>query len=438
MFSYIEARGGGRGTIFFGLQMFLIDYLMTPFTQSDIDAAAAFCAAHGVPFNREGWEYVLKIYGGYFPVSIKAVPEGTFVPTGNVLVTIECDDPQCFWTASFLETVLLRAVWYPTTVATNSYECKQIIAEYLDHTSDFPEQIDFKLHDFGARGVSSGESAAIGGAAHLVNFKGSDTVEGVVAANYYYRHPMSAFSIPAAEHSTITSWGQENELAAYRNMLEQYGGKDALVAVVSDSYNIFNAAKMWGSELKEAVLSTGGTVVVRPDSGDPAPTVLKVIEILMEGYGFTVNSKNYRVLPNCIRVIQGDGINQESIKKILDTLMSHQIAADNVSFGMGGALLQQVNRDTYSFAMKCSALNVNNVWRDVYKESPGKKSQKGRLGLYQCGLGKMDVRTLSETEYNTIPEGLRMHYKPLLVPVYEKGTLLREWTLDEIRERATL
>lgn len=128
------------------------------------------------------------------------------MPVNNVLMTVECDDPQVFWLASYLETMLLR-IWYPVTVATRSWHLRQTIRRFLERTDDDLAQLPFKLHDFGARGVSSAESAAIGGAAHLVNFMGSDTVLGVLAANRFYREPMAAYSVPAAEHSTITSWG---------------------------------------------------------------------------------------------------------------------------------------------------------------------------------------------------------------------------------------
>ena len=156
------------------------------------------------------------------------------MPVHNVLMTVECDDPQVFWLASYLETMLLR-VWYPVTVATRSWHLRQTIRRFLEKTDDDLAQLPFKLHDFGARGVSSAESAAIGGAAHLVNFMGSDTVLGVLAANRFYREPMAAYSVPAAEHSTITSWGREHEADAYRNMIRRFGLPGAIVSVVSDS-----------------------------------------------------------------------------------------------------------------------------------------------------------------------------------------------------------
>jgi len=428
---YIEARSGDH-LVFFGLQMYIQDYLMTPITQADIDQAAAFFAAHGEPFNREGWEYILKKYNGYMPVVIRAVPEGTVIKNRNCIAIIECHDPKCFWVASYLETSLLRAIWYPSTVATISFDCKQTIERFLRETSDAPvaEQIAFKLHDFGGRGVSSGESAALGGAAHLVNFMGSDTVEGVLAANTYYDCDMAAFSIPAAEHSTITSWGKENEVEAYRNMLKQYGGEGKLVAVVSDSYDIFKACEeLWGGILKDEVMNMGGTLVIRPDSGDPAPTVTKVVEILMDKFGYTTNSKGYRVLPPCVRVIQGDGINNASINEILASLKWNKMSAENVGFGMGGALLQHCNRDTYGFAMKCCALKVNGVWRDVYKEATGKASKRGRLNLVRRNG---EVQTIRAEEYTLGDELLlRTAYA-----ITNYGPFIDVITFDEVRANA--
>ena len=281
VYSYIESRGGKWDrTVFFGLQMFLKEYLCTPITREMIDEAESFWRAHGEPFYRAGWDHILQEYDGYLPVEIKAAPEGEIIPTGNVLLTIVNTDPECYWLTSALETALLRAVWYPTTVATNSWHCKQIILQYLDLTSDDREQVAFKLHDFGARGVSSLESAAIGGVAHLVNFSGTDTVSGVLAARTYYNEDMAGFSIPAAEHSTMTAWGRDGEAAAYRNMIHQFGGKGKLVAVVSDSYDLFNAVdKIWGGELRQEVIDSGATIVVRPDSGDPAVVPVQCVGI---------------------------------------------------------------------------------------------------------------------------------------------------------------
>ena len=217
---YIESRGGEYDEIvFFGLQMFLKSYLLQPITPTMIDAAEQILIPHGLPFNRHDWEYIVNQYGGYLPIAIEAIPEGSITQPGQIMAQIVNTDERCFWLPSYLETMLLRAVWYGTTVATRSRCCKQLIARYLQDTADDLSGLDFKLHDFGARGVSSQESAAISGLAHLVNFKGTDTLAAILAAQtYYHATDMPAFSIPAAEHSTITSWGKTGEIHAYANM----------------------------------------------------------------------------------------------------------------------------------------------------------------------------------------------------------------------------
>ena len=66
------------------------------------------------------------------------------------------------------------------------------------------------------------QTAGIGGAAHLVNFMGTDTVAALMTARRYYGCEMAGFSIPAAEHSTVTTWTKEGEKEAFRNMLTQF------------------------------------------------------------------------------------------------------------------------------------------------------------------------------------------------------------------------
>lgn len=428
VYSYIESRGGKWDrTVFFGLQMFIKEYLSKPITQEDIDIAEEIITEHGEPFYRELWEYILQQYNGWLPVVIKAVPEGTVIPTKNVLVTIEPTDPKCWWLSSFLETALLRAVWFPTTVCTNSYISKQIILEYLEKSGN-PALIDFKLHDFGARGVSSLESAGIGGVAHLVNFKGTDTVTALLYARQYYDCKMAGFSIPAMEHSTVTSWGRQNEVESYRNMLKLFGKPNAVLACVSDSYNIYDACeKLWGAELREEVIKSGAFVVVRPDSGHPPQVVTECLQILDRQFGHTINRKGYKVLNN-VGVIQGDGINQDSIDRILYRAATAGYSADNITFGQGGGLLQQVDRDTQKFAMKCSAAKVNGEWREVYKQPItdfGKESKKGRVTLYK-----------TENGFVTDVEGA-LDYPSALQTVYENGEILNMESLSIIRERAS-
>jgi nicotinamide phosphoribosyltransferase len=431
MYSYLESRGGKYAqTVFFGLQYILKEYLTQPVELWMVEEAKQFFQAHGEPFNEEGWRYIAKDLNGRLPIRIRAVAEGSVVPVQNVLMTIESTDPKTFWLVSWLETLLLR-VWYPTTVATQSWHLRQIIFDYLQKTADAPEaEIGFKLHDFGARGVSSCESSGIGGMSHLVSFQGSDTVQGVLYANHYYQHPMAAYSIPAAEHSTITAWQREGEVAAYQNMLNQFAKPGSLVAVVSDSYDIWHAVdKLWGEQLRQQVIDSSATLVIRPDSGNPVAVVEKVLEILDQRFGSVVNSKGYKVLQH-VRVIQGDGINEQSLVEILETVEKKGFSITNVAFGMGGALLQKLNRDTQKFAVKCSQVVVNGKDISVYKDpvtDPGKRSKRGRLDL---------VKT--EGSYQTVAETEETRTLSKLETVYENGSLTKEYSFDEVRNQAMI
>jgi nicotinamide phosphoribosyltransferase len=431
VYSYLESRGGQFPyTVFFGL-LPILQRLAKGISTNDTYEASYLAAAHfgnAELFNVSGWYDVVNKHNGKLPLEIKAVPEGTVVPVGNVLMTIENTDPEFPWLTNFFETMALR-VWYPTTVATQSRAIKEIILAYLEKTGD-PSLISFKLHDFGCRGVSSLESAAIGGAAHLVNFMGTDTIPAIKLVQDVYNGGMPGFSIPASEHSTMTSWGREHEADAMKNMLDSY--PEGLVACVSDSFDIENACRyIWGALLRDQIRNRKGTLVVRPDSGDPVTIVLQCLEILGERFGIETNEKGYKVLPPCIRLIQGDGVNYHSINAILRTMEERGWSADNVAFGMGGALLQQLNRDTQKFAFKCSNITINGQDQDVWKEpktDAGKNSKRGRLALHN-----IDGNWSTTKKVNGVGDPY-----DLLETVFLNGEILTHDTFDKIRERAAI
>lgn len=437
VYSYIEARGTDypdmKKTLFFGLQAFILEYLTKPISRSDIDEAEEIITAHGLPFNRSGWEYILYEYDGILPLIIKALPEGSAVPHKTVMVTIENTDSNVPWLTSFIETALLRAVWYPTTVATISRYTKEMLLDYAKKCGTDPSEVDFKLHDFGSRGVSSEESAMLGGMAHLVNFKGTDTVSALIGARRYYKAKMPGFSIPAAEHSTITSWGRNREKDAFSNMIDRFGGPGKMFAAPIDSYSTRNAVDCIGAELLTKIENSHSTFVLRPDSGDPTEVPIAVIERLFSLVGEKWNDKNFSVLPSGFRVIQGDGINYKSIKKILYNMENAGIALDNIAFGMGGALLQKVDRDTFRFAMKTSSVTVQetggkSVYRDVFKAPDtdvDKMSKRGRFMVVP-----------HEDSLITKPESLDLYDEDQLRIVYKDGYILNKTTFDEIRSLA--
>jgi len=430
VFSYLEARKSYNSmdkTLFFGLQYILKEYLTTPITMEEVSEAYDFACVHGLPFNFDGWRYIVEELGGKLPIEIKAVKEGTQVPVRNVLLTVTNTDDNCAWLVGYLETMLLR-VWYPTMVASRSRKLRDDIYEFCKITCDNPEEdIMFKVHDFGSRGCSCREQALVGGMAHLTSFYGSDTVVGIDAMNRYYNNgDMSAFSLPATEHSTIISWGKENESKAYKNMLDTH--KDyPLIACVSDSYDIFNACEnIWGDELKQHVEERNGKVVIRPDSGDPVDTPVKCVELLDKKFGSTINKQCFKVLNN-VKVIQGDNVSEEAIYEIFNQLIDLGYSVENINFGMGGGLLVKgMDRDAFGFSFKSSAVKINDEWKNICKTPIGsefKKSKSGRLILVKNNKYYETIK--EEDNINNLPNELQT--------VYLNGELTQEISLNNIR-----
>ncbi|AJC49355.1 nicotinate phosphoribosyltransferase [Allofrancisella guangzhouensis] len=437
---YLESRGANNATLgsqvkFFGLQYYIKKYLSKQITTDMLDEAENVLKAHGLPFHRQGFEKIIKNYNGFLPVRIRAVKEGSIVPVNNVLMTIESTDEELFWLPGFLETLLLK-VWYPTTVATISFNIKKLIKKYLLETADSLDKLGFMLHDFGYRGVSSEESAGIGSAAHLTNFLGTDTLAGLQICKNYYYEDIAGFSIPASEHSTMTSWGEGSlsEYYAFENMIEQFGDNSVLYACVSDSWDFKQAIKSWVA-LKDKVKAKKANLVIRPDSGNAVKNIIYALEELEKGYGGTINSKGYKII-NKVSLIQGDGVNIKLIEKVLSSMKEKGYSAENIAFGMGGALLQgnfesSVNRDSFKFAIKCSAIKRGDKVIGVLKNpstDPAKKSKKGRLDLIKDSDGR--YKTIQLDENYQIGQ---YHPNSQLHTYYENGHITTELSLAEIR-----
>lgn len=438
VYSYFESRLGAEHpyTVFFGLQAILKQYLEgVVVTPDDIDEADQLAAPHfgnSQLFNRKGWEHIVSEHGGKLPLRIRAVPEGTPVPTGNVLMTVENTCPQCYWLTNAVES-LLTHVWYPSTVATLSRTVKEMIARYLDRTAETRDALPFMLHDFGYRGASSHESAAIGGLGHLVNFVGTDTLPAMLLAVEAYGAELEtlAFSVPATEHSVMTAEGPEGELQIVDRLLDEY--PTGILSVVADSYNIYNFVENIWQHFGARILARDGVFVLRPDSitsVDPTPA-REMVSLLrrLSRFGMTQNSKGYDVLDPHVRLLWGDGIDPRGIGAILQETAGAGYSAENMVFGMGGGLLQKgINRDTLRFAFKCSAQKRNGVWIPVSKDplDKAKASKRGRLALVKDDDGL----------YRTVggPVGLPDE----LVTVFENGELTRVFTFDEVRANAAI
>lgn len=436
MHSYLEARTGSKfdEVVFYGLQYLIKEFLCVPMHAHAIYSSDAYVSQHmgaGV-FPADCWKYIWREHNGKLPIEIRAVPEGTVVPVSNVMATVESTDPRIPWLGGFLETLLMH-VWYPCTVATLSYTIKKKIRKFLERTSDLEcvdPVLDFMLHDFGCRGATTMEAAALGGSAHLLNFMGTDTYPALDFISAYYHHHYYAdapygYSVLATEHSIMTARGEAGEFEVVKYLLDKY--RTGVLAMVIDSYDYIRFLKTCGTDFKESILSRDGRTVFRPDSGNVDIVSQKCLEVLGDLFGYEVNSKGYKVLHPKIRVLWGDGIDADGIENILSLSYSNGWAAENWVFGMGGGLLQKVNRDTCRFSFKCSAQKYGDTWHPVSKRSEDafKASKAGRLVLLRDSAGT--YRTEQLTPHN---EGLS-----LLRPVYRNGELLADESFDTIRQR---
>lgn len=438
--SYLESRGGKYDNlVFVGLQYILKEYLSKPITQADIDEAEELCKAHGEPFNKAGWLHILNEHDGYLPVRIKALPEGTVVSPKIVMLTVENTDKKVPWLPSWLETLLLK-VWYPTTVASKAFAVRETLEKFHMETVGDLTGVPFAFHNFGDRGSSGVESAAIAGMAHLTQFMGTDNFNSLTLVRKNYKQHMAGFSIPATEHSTVTSWGREGEYAMITNYLEKSKGLP-IIACVMDSYDVYKATDYVTTVLKDKIESDAyPTFVIRPDSGEPLEVIAGILDIMEKNnVSYTVNAKGYKVFDK-YRLIWGDGITPETINAILTYVtVWRKYAATNIAFGSGGDLCQNVNRDTAKFAIKCSSATIDGKEIDVFKDpitDQGKASKKGRQTTVRWKIqGWHDYKS---TEIESIRESkfdLELH-EELLETVYLNGYIVKEYTFAEVRENA--
>jgi len=439
MFDYAEARSGKiyDSTLFFGLQYILKQNFSTPITMSEVNEAKMYADAHGIDFEFNGWKYIATELQGKLPVEIRAIPEGKVIPVRNVLFTVESTNPKVFWVASWMETVLMK-VWYTSNVATRSYFVRKMLEEYAEKTQDNPF-VAYSYHNFGDRGSSSIESAGIGGMAHLAaGFMGTDNFESIkfMYQNYLGNINEIAHSIPATEHSSTTSWTKENEFDMIMNHLENNKGK-SIIAAVCDSYDYFkciDTITKQDSEFQKKINSEEYPIfVIRPDSGNPAEIIPETLKIMERNeVPFTTNNKGFKVW-NKMRIIWGDGINMESMKIMLDILVKNGYSTENIAFGSGGWLMQQHDRDTQGWAVKCSSITINDNGTkkdiDVYKDpvtAPSKVSKRGKITTYYNPVTK---------EYFVDRVGIDFENGSydVLETVFKNGEIIKTYTLTEVR-----
>lgn len=443
--AYAEFRKGFEGDgedqriVFYGLREQVGKYLAEPWTMADLEAAKRCLATHMAgytrfPFPEDLLGRVITERGGWFPIRIWALPEASVVYPHVPVYVLEAEGEAWSGLVTFLES-LLTMVWYPSCVATLSRRCKDFISGAFDVSVDEGEQwmLESRLHDFGLRGCCTVEQSIIGGTAHLLNFVGTDTLPAAfhVQENLNNGHPI-ATSIPATEHSVMMSFRDDE--AAMRAAIEAFGDEVAY-SIVMDSYDYAEALQVALPAVAKFKTERGrGVLVLRPDSGDPVAMSLAGLLAADRVFGHRLNSKGYRVITGAA-LIFGDGINKATISTILDAVLSAGYSAQNVVFGMGGNLLQKVNRDTMSFATKLSYYETldedgNVVGRDVAKlpkTDASKFSLPGRFSV------RMDPTGCHPVVY---PMGADADSEELLELIYDCGPVQYKMeSFTEIRGR---
>jgi len=431
---------------FFGLQYAIKEYLINSFNKYFFWQPKSVAVGKYAHFMRNtlstpiNTDHIGQLHDlGYLPLEIWALPEGTDVPLQTPVMTFWNTKPEFFWLTNYLETLLSALLWKPCTSATTAGLFRQALDYYAQETSDNPEFVDWQGHDFSFRGMSGVEDACMSGAGHLLHFTGSDTVPAILFLKEYYDADITNMktggSVCSTEHSVMSAGEEHNELNTIKRLLNIY--PDGVLSIVSDTWDLFRLVNEYLPTLKDQIMGRRGKLVIRPDShiphkilnGDPDSTCelekMGVIRLLDKHFGSTINSKGYKDLDPHVGAIYGDGINLYELRKILSGMKDNGYSSTNCVFGIGSFTYQYVTRDTFGTVCKATYIEVDGKPRPIFKSpktGAWKKSHKGLLRVNE---------DLSVTENVSWDEQGGM-----LKPVFKDSVLLREWTLDEIRENA--
>ncbi|MCI9888780.1 nicotinate phosphoribosyltransferase [Micrococcales bacterium 31B] len=456
---------GLDGVIHFGLQAFLQQYCtdaFAPFFAANEDAVASgyqrrVAAILGAAPSSVDASHIRSLHRlGYLPLEFRAVPEGTLVPCGVPVLTVENTLDEFFWLPNFIETTLSASLWHPSTTATLAYRLRRLLDERAAATSAAPAAVEFQAHDFSYRGQTSNASAAASGAGHLLSFLGSDTLPALDFVDAYYPaqtpdgNGLVLASVPATEHSVMsTGIAVHGERETFRRLLDLY--PSGIVSVVSDTFDLWRVLTDYLPSLRSEVLGRDGKLVIRPDSGDPAdilcgtrtnanlpqpatppmraddPAYYGVIDLLWETFGGTVNAKGFRELDPRVGAIYGDSITFDRADDITARLARMGYASTNVVFGVGSYTYQFVTRDTFNSAVKATWARVDgegvNIFKDPATGDGTKTSATGRLAVVRHGdrLRLIDRATPAQEAAS------------LLQPVWRDGAFVRTQSFADVR-----
>ncbi len=455
MQSNFTPRGSRRDSthvVFGGLQYFIRRYLMEAmdedfFSKPKDRVVNRFLERINkyAPGNNIGSKHIEQLHDlGYVPLRFNALPEGTLCPLRVPMFTVENTHPDFAWLVNFYETLLSSIVWPVSTSATTAYKYRNMMDEFAFVTGGDAEFVPWQGHDFSMRGMMGPEAAALSGLGHLFSFFGSDTLPVMdMVENYYTTReeiPIICGSIPATEHAVMCAGGKEDELETYRRLLKLY--PTGPVSIVSDTWDYWRVLGEVLPKLKDEILSRDGTLVIRPDSGDPVkilcgdkdsknPLAYKgTVEALWDLFGGSLTSTNFKRLDPHINAIYGDSITLERAEQILGGL-TRKGFCPTVVLGIGSFTYQYVTRDTEGFAMKATWAKVGDEERELFKspvtDDGTKHSAKGRLAV----LRDPDTKELYLKQSATVDD----EFNSAFDLVWQDGKFIKEHSLNDIRRR---
>lgn len=445
--------------VWFGLQGFIKKYLIGYFNENffhqPIEAVIRdFQLIVGHCFDKDiAADHIEALHRlGYLPIEIKALPEGTLVNIGIVPMTIENTDPDFAWLTNYLETFISQNLWSPTTTATIAYVFHQYLKGCLEECGEDTALAKCLFGDFSPRGMSSLESSMIAGAGHLTGSIKTSAVEAIRYMINYYGADLEKEIVgewsASVEHSCVCSNfflnGEDEEIFFQRLLAEVYPGKS--FTYVADSFDFWNFVSVSLPKFKEQIRQRDNAkVCIRPDSGSPELILCGnpngeneferkgLVEVIWDIFGGSINEKGFKKIDPHIGIVYGDSITIERCKDICERLLAKGFCVNNVIFGVGSYTYNMISRDTLGHALKATYCEVNGKSIQIFKNPKTdkdaiKKSQKGKVAVVEQAGQLVLIDNLDDNAEKNVADNL-------LKSVFKNGQLLRETTMQEIRQR---
>ena len=384
--SYIYNRG--EPTILFGFSKIVKEIFGKPITREDVDEVEKHLKEEvGVWFSREKFDRIVNEFDGYFPVMVRALPDGSYLPRGTPFCEISNTAEGFGECVSWWESRLLKC-WWDCSAAMRAYEIKKYLKE-----NNLPLNL---VHNFAFRSYPSDELGMRADRAWSFFLPGSD---GFAVAG---ENGLRVNSIPASAHKVVQQF--DKELDAYLRAIDaarEYGM--GIVAIPIDTYDTQNFINNIWHLVETFARFSNVKVAYRVDSGNVLDYALQLLK-----------KKSI--------VIISEGLTFEKIKDYVERFKTSGIEINGLLyFGIGSGWWKDFSRDKVGMAMKTAFSNGKP--RMKFSNDPLKRSLPGKLDLVRIWPNEMKVFTGGKPSlYETIYEK-RLNQIPTF----------RLYSLDEVR-----